>query len=188
MLLWIYLNFKFPPCILDCRLFMCILAWGRPAFSHNPKSVKIQERFHWIAFPQSPPYPLFITFFPSPGKYVPAIAVNLLKSHDSFGSHNSQSLFLCLLGRVVLRFAQSRHAGLILEIFLYSFHINCSLFNHATIRNSTSMKDFRGTCFFVANEIKISLNESLARICLKSEKAKLLRPLTLCRCSGMLSQ
>ena len=69
--------------------------------------------------------------------------------------------------------------------FVPKFQRNRLLFVHPTIRNSASTKDFRGSfCVFVANCIKISLNATLAMICLKSEKAKLLRPLTLCRRSG----
>ena len=66
------------------------------------------------------------------------------------------------------------------------FHRNSALFDHPTIRNSASTKDFRGSfCFLLQTALKSSLNAALAMICLKSEKAKLLRPLTLCLRSGM---
>jgi len=68
------------------------------------------------------------------------------------------------------------------------FHRNCARFAHPTIRNSTSTKDFRGSfCSLLQTALKSSLNAALAMICLRSEKAKLLRPLTLCRRSGMFS-
>ena len=60
------------------------------------------------------------------------------------------------------------------------FHRNCVLIVHPTIRNSASIKDFRGSfCSLLQTALKSSLNATLAMICLKSEKAKLLRPLTL---------
>ena len=68
------------------------------------------------------------------------------------------------------------------------FHRNCPLFDHATMRRRASTKDFRGSfCFLLQTALKSSLNATLAMICLKSEKAKLLRPLTLCRRSGIFS-
>ena len=68
------------------------------------------------------------------------------------------------------------------------FHRNCALADQPTMRNSASTKDFRGSfCFLLQTRLKSSLNAALAMICLKSEKAKLLRPLTLCRRSGMFS-
>ncbi len=73
-------------------------------------------------------------------------------------------------------------------IILLKFHRNCALVNHATIRSRASTKDFRGSfCFLLQTALKSSLNAALAMICLKSEKAKLLRPLTLWRRSGMFS-
>ena len=57
-----------------------------------------------------------------------------------------------------------------------------------TIRSSASTKDFRGSLWLLLQTAsKSSLNAVLAMMCLKSEKAKLLRPLTLCRRSGVFS-
>jgi len=66
------------------------------------------------------------------------------------------------------------------------FHRNYALIFHPTIRNSASKKDFRGSsCSLLQTALKSSLNATLAMICLKSEKAKLFRPLTLWRRSGV---
>jgi hypothetical protein len=72
------------------------------------------------------------------------------------------------------------------KLFKLKFHRNCALIVHPTIRNSASIKDFRGSfCSLLQTALKSSLNATLAMICLKSEKAKLLRPLTLWRRSGV---
>ena len=108
-------------------------------------------------------------------------------THD-YLRHGTLTLFAALDVATGGVLAQSKKRHRHQELLQLKFHRNCVLFNHPTICKSASTKDFRGSfCFLLQTALKSSLNAVLAMICLKSEKAKLLRPLTLCRRAGVFS-
>ncbi len=73
-------------------------------------------------------------------------------------------------------------------IIKLKFHRNYASYFQATMRSRVLIKDFfRDLGLLRQTASKSSFSAALAMMCLKSEKAKLLRPLTLCRRSGMFS-
>jgi hypothetical protein len=84
-----------------------------------------------------------------------------------------------------LRRVEDNAAEAALDLAELTFPRNCAWIHHATMRNSASTKDLWGGLVGLGQTCsKSSLNAASAMMRRTSEKAKLVRPFTLCRRCG----